>query len=396
MLFTKQQATSTATTASATVRKRASAAAPLLLTAVPGRPLAHGQCSVIVALGQYTWVSVERTVVCSATAATLILRSTAYGKCAHVALQSSASDARCFKGHCRDAAGPTVPAAGRKRVLDFSTSNSSNNSATTTTATTAAAAASAATSTMTLYSGSNTQPPVLSVQTAQHNTSSITTTASVSTVTVGPQNGSSYKGHSLLTDGWTGAPRVMSWQWPVACHSSSCCSSSCTCTTRCSSSSTAAVALAGWSDGCIDVIPVHTAADSTSAKATTAAATGAEVRGFNGGRLDPHTTRKWYPKTVATVGVTALAQLPRGAFDLHRLLDNDQEEGLLIAAGGADGSITLWNYSEDKRGLNAQYGDPPISRLQLPLTVTPSAVVELLCSHNFSNSSSSNSSQQAQ
>eukprot|EP00953_Heterococcus_sp_UTEX-ZZ885_P019566 10926-Heterococcus_DN1.PRE.1 len=159
--------------------------------------------------------------------------------------------------------------------------------------------------------------------------------------------------------------------------------------------------------------------------------TDAEVRGFNGGRLDPHTTRKWCPKTVATVGVTALTQLPRGAFDLHRLLDNDQEEGLLIAAGGADGSIALWNYTEgtvtsatiidelidkillilltsaachfadtatdaNKRGLNAQYGDPPISRLQLPLTVTPSAVVELLCSHNFSNSSSSNSSQQAQ
>jgi hypothetical protein len=56
MLFTIQQATSTATTASTTVvKKRASAAAPLLLTAVTGRPLAHGQCSVIVALGQCTW-----------------------------------------------------------------------------------------------------------------------------------------------------------------------------------------------------------------------------------------------------------------------------------------------------------------------------------------------------
>jgi hypothetical protein len=178
-----------------------------------------------------------------------------------------------FKGHCRDAAGVVAPTAGSARVLDFSTSNSSDCSATTSTATTAAAA-SASTSTMTLYSGSSTQPPVLSVQTTQHTTSSITTTASVSTVIVGPKNGSSYKEHALLTDGWTGVPRAMSWQWPVACHSSSCCSTSCTCTTRCSSSSTAAVALAGWSDGCIDVIPVQTAADSTSASPTAAAANG--------------------------------------------------------------------------------------------------------------------------
>jgi hypothetical protein len=152
-------------------------------------------------------------------------------------------------------------------VLDFNTvSNSSN----TTSATTAAAstAASTATKTITLYPGSTTQPPVLSVQTAQHTTTSTITTANVSTLTVGPKHGSSYREHSLLTDGWTGVPRVMSWQWPVARLSSSRCSTSCTCTTRCSSSSTAAVALAGWSDGCIDVIPVHTAADSTSATAT--------------------------------------------------------------------------------------------------------------------------------
>jgi hypothetical protein len=177
-----------------------------------------------------------------------------------------------------------APTAGSKRVLDFITRSSAHTSATVTTVTAAAAAAaSAASSTMTLYSGSSTQPPVLSIQAAQH-TASATTTASVSTITVeltvGPRSGSSYREHALLTDGWTGVPRVMSWQWPVACHSSSYWSTSCICTTRCGSSGcgtavAAAVALAGWSDGCIDVIPVHGAADSATATvATTIAATG--------------------------------------------------------------------------------------------------------------------------
>jgi hypothetical protein len=155
-------------------------------------------------------------------------------------------------------------------VLDFNTTNSSSSSNTVTTAATTGAAASvttAASTTLTLYSGSSSYPPVLSVQAAQHTSNTASTaSASATTVTVGPRNGSSYREHSLLTDGWTGPPRVLSWQWPMACHSSDRCSTSYS-MTRCSArcGNVVGVALAGWSDGCIDVVPVHTTADSAGA-----------------------------------------------------------------------------------------------------------------------------------
>jgi hypothetical protein len=64
---------------------------------------------------------------------------------------------------------------------------------------------------------------------------------------------------------------MLSWQWPrhSSMESHSALTSTATCST--SKSSSTAVALAGWSDGCIDIVPITV--PSTHGTATTTAIT---------------------------------------------------------------------------------------------------------------------------